>query len=307
MKELQTGLAAAASPTATPSGSFVRIDPADIAFRRMNAWTGIHADVVEMQKRDPFEYGTRPAHHLLIAADRAARDDGETTVEGLPVSTLREFSRKMTFVPAGHSFHGWQRPRALMRTTYFYIDPRSSLIDPDLRFAEAELQPRLFFFDRDLWETAAKLKSQALDPDPGQQSYAEALGLVLIHEILRMQNGVSQAKTNARGGLAAWQKKCVTDFIEQHLGEDVSLADLAGLVRLSPFHFARAFRQSFELPPHRYLTTRRLDRAKTLLAEPQLSVTEIGVQVGFSDTSAFSSTFRKHVGLSPTEYRRGLE
>jgi AraC family transcriptional regulator len=81
---------------------------------------------------------------------------------------------------------------------------------------------------------------------------------------------------------------------------------LAGLARLSPFHFARAFKQSFELPPHRYLTLRRIERAKELLRQPDLSVTRIGLNVGFSDTSSFSVAFRRETGVTPTDFRRVL-
>jgi AraC family transcriptional regulator len=84
------------------------------------------------------------------------------------------------------------------------------------------------------------------------------------------------------------------------------LAKLAGLARLSPFHFARAFKQSFELPPHRYLTLRRIERAKELLRQPDLSVTRIGLNVGFSDTSSFSAAFRRETGVTPTDFRRVL-
>ncbi len=60
------------------------------------------------------------------------------------------------------------------------------------------------------------------------------------------------------------------------------------------------------MPPHRYLTSRRIEHAKALLAERKLSVTEIGLGVGFSETSSFTSVFRKLTGETPTEYRRSL-
>jgi AraC family transcriptional regulator len=102
------------------------------------------------------------------------------------------------------------------------------------------------------------------------------------------------------------KKKKVAQYIEEHLSEDVPLPALAELVGLSPYHFARAFKQSFGLPPHRYLTSRRIEKAKGLLARPSVSVTQIGFDLGFSEVSSFTNAFRKHAGLSPTEYRRSL-
>jgi len=98
----------------------------------------------------------------------------------------------------------------------------------------------------------------------------------------------------------------LTQYIEEHLADEISLSSLARLVQLSPFHFSRAFKDSFGMPPHRYLTSRRIERAKALLAERKLSVTEIGLGVGFSETSSFTSAFRKLTGETPTEYRRSL-
>src|SRR5258705_13240118 len=112
--------------------SIVRFTPPDIARRHMAAWNGIQADAVQVVRREPFEYGVQAQQHLLIMSERAERDDGETVVEGLPASTLHEFSRKLSLVPAGHRFFGWQKPRMLTRVTYFYIDPLGPLIDPDL-------------------------------------------------------------------------------------------------------------------------------------------------------------------------------
>jgi AraC family transcriptional regulator len=97
------------------------------------------------------------------------------------------------------------------------------------------------------------------------------------------------------------------EFIEEHLAEEISLAALAEIVDLSLYHFARAFAQSFGVPPHRYHMARRIDRAKGLLEKPALSVTQIGIQIGFREASSFTRAFRKFTGLTPTEYRRQRE
>src|SRR3984885_12759709 len=102
--------------------SIVEISPPDIARRRLENWGAIQADAVKVTRRETFEYGFQARRHLLIAYERAERDDGETLIEGLPKSTLREFNRKLSFVPAGHRFYGWQTPRVLTRVTYLYVD-----------------------------------------------------------------------------------------------------------------------------------------------------------------------------------------
>jgi len=305
MTELQTRVTDGRFPV-------IEFSPSDIARHQIATWNGIQADAVEFVRPERFEYGFRAAHHILIVCEHLERDDGETLIEGLPESTLQEFnklhefSNKLRLVPSGHRFSGWQKSRGLARVTYLYIDPHGPLIDPELHFADVELKPRFMFFDRDLWATALKLKAQAQHPEAAQRQYAEALGIVLVHELLSLNYGTGPMRQDVRGGLAGWHEKKVAHYIEEHLAEEVSLPELADVVKLSPYHFARTFKQSFGLPPHRYLTSRRIERAKTLLAKPDISVTEIGLGLGFSEISSFTTAFRKFAGLTPTEYRRSL-
>lgn len=289
-------------PSSPPE--IVQISPPDIARRRLANWAAIQAEAVNLTRRETFEYGFQAQRHLLIAYERAERDDGETLIEGLPKSTLREFSCRLSFVPAGHRFYGWQAPRVLTRVTYFYIDLQDRLFDPEFGIACPTIRPRLFFFDQAVWDTALKLKAEVGNSDPASRQYAEALSLVLMHELIRSQRTSSAAVRTVRGGLPAWQQKRVAEFIEGHLAEEISLTALAELVDLSVYHFARAFTRSFGTAPHRYHMARRMDRARALLKTPALSVTQIGIQIGFRETSSFTRAFRKFIGLTPTDYRR---
>src|SRR3984893_11393933 len=266
---------------APESRSIVDISPSESVRRRPAAWSGLHVEAVQVMRHTPFEYGFRAPCHLLIALELGERLDGETVVEGLPRSTLRDFTHKLTFVPAGHDFRSWQNPRVLTRVTHFYIDPRGPLADPALRFGEIEFKPRLFFYDRDLLETALKFK-----------------WLVENADFMRRQYDAARA---------ARQQKRVAAYIEEHVANDIPLATLAELVQLSPYHFCRSFKSSFGIPPHRYHANRRIERAKQLLANRELSVTTIALDVGFGDTSTFSAAFHRLTGQTPSRYRRSLD
>lgn len=296
------------SPAKNVVGPGVEISPAAIAHRCAGEWAGVRMDAIEIIRREPFEYRFQGPQHLLIMSEQAARLDGETIIEGLPKSTLREFSRKLSLVPAGCEFRGWQKPLASTRVNYFYIDPSSAVIEEHWPVPTTDLRPRLFSFDSDLWSTAEKLKIQAERAGSTQRCYGEALCHVLLHEVFRFNDraGTGAAKV-MRGGLAGWQQNRVRDYIETHLTESLSIEELAGLVHLSPFHFSRAFKQSLGLPPHRFITARRMERAKERLREREPSVTKIGFDLGFSDTSSFTAAFRRETGLSPTEFRRALD
>jgi AraC family transcriptional regulator len=200
----------------------------------------------------------------------------------------------------------WQEARVLTRVLYLYFDPAKMPTYHETNVVPATLVARLFFEDPTLSDTALKLRRLIEHAGANGSRYLEALGIVLAHELIRLNAGRSHTEVPMRGGLAAWQQRVITTHIEEHLAEQISLAALAGLVGLSPYHFCRAFRQSFGTPPHRHHTGRRIERAKTLLAESASSVTEIGLAVGFRETSSFTTAFRKATGQTPTAYRRSL-
>ena len=152
--------------------------PSTVRCCRSAAWSAVEVETTEVLRLEPFTYEFTAPRHLLIAS-ATDRFDGETRVDGLPKSHLRAWNRKMTFVPAGCRFSGWQKPRALCRGAHLYIDPRSSLLQTDLRFAEIQFCPRLLFFDGDLWDTAVKLRAEVGSSDQRQTAYAEALSIGL--------------------------------------------------------------------------------------------------------------------------------
>jgi len=266
----------------------------------------LSGEVVRISKQETFECLYSGPYHLLIAYQRAGRRKGDSTLEDLPRSTLQDLSGKMTFVPAGGRFHEWHETNGPLEATYLYIDPRGPLMDVETGLATTRFVPRLLFTSQALWETALKLAALIEAGPSACRNYAEALCIVLAHELLQLDSGRASAAPAVQGGLASWQRRVVAQYIEENLADQIFLAKLAEMARLSPYHFSRAFKKSFGMPPRRYHMNRRIDWAKTLLVEPSLSVTDIAHQVGFADTSSFSVAFRNLVGQSPREYRRNL-
>jgi AraC family transcriptional regulator len=284
----------------------VEISPHEAVKRRSVSGHGMVAESIQSTSEGGIRHRFRAPVHLLVMYERGVRRDGETFVEGLPRSTLRNLERKLTFVPAGHEYHEWHEPRGrTMRLMHFYFDPSKLKIDSELAVNNI-FGARLLFEDATLWHTALKLKTFAESPTSGGRLYFETLGTLLVHEIVRLNCGSPSIQPQIRGGLAPWQQRIVTAYIEEHLTERISLATLAQLVRLSPWHFSRAFKHSLGTPPHQYQTNRRMEHAKLLLAGRAVSVTEIGLRLGFSSPNAFATAFRKATGLTPTDYRRSL-
>jgi AraC family transcriptional regulator len=280
----------------------VEISPSEATERRALAWHGMAVETVKVVSPCRVEARFRAPLHLLILFEDAVRNEGCTWIEGAPRSELRNCTNKLVFVPSGHEFCDWQEASHSSRAVYVYIDP--SVLP--LETGEASLLPRLFFDDADIQNIVVKLKALAEGIEPLDRHYAEALGVVLAHDLARGGSDKARAERPFRGGLAGWQQRAVASYIEEHVTDPIPLAALAQLARLSPYHFSRAFKQTFGTPPHRFHTQRRIERAKSLLADPGASVTSIGMALGFCETSAFSTAFRRVTGMSPMRFRRSV-
>ena len=281
----------------------VEIAPSAAIKRRMLAWDGMAIEVVQALTHETFEFRFRASRHLLVAYEEGVRNSGETLIEGLPGSILRDVKHKLAFVPAGHEYRDRHEPRTRSRIVFFYFDPAKMPVVPGA--GPASLAPRLFFEDGVLWETAVKL-ARLIESGSDDRHYCEALSVVLAHDLVHRNIGARRTELPARGGLAGWQQRIVAAYVEEHIAEQIPLTTLAQLARLSAYHFCRAFKRSFGIPPHRYHNARRIEHAKMLLAQPACSITEIALKVGFSETSSFTAAFRKATGSTPTGYRRSL-
>jgi AraC family transcriptional regulator len=286
--------------------ALVRISPSEIVQRPVLTFDGMAAEAVHITKHCTVETYFRGFVHLLALFEYGTRSEGSTFVEGTPRSALKDYRRKFIFVPSGYEYRDRQEPDSLARAAYFYFDTRALPFEADSERAATSFTPRLFFEDEGLWQQAIKLKALLDDPQARDRHYGEALCVVLAHELVRLNSGSRNVETTKRGGLAGWQQRIVTDYIEEHLAECIPISTLAQLVRLSLFHFCRSFKQSLGMPPHRFVTRRRIERAKSLLAKRVNSVSEVGAAIGFSETSSFTAAFRKATGLTPSNYQRSL-
>lgn len=288
-----------------PVQRLLDVDPPETVRVRRISWPGMGAGLLEREVRTSFRF--REPVHLLLAQEHGSRSATETYLEGASAPGPRAIPGPLTLVPAGHEFRIWPNPADVLRLTYLYFTPAALHTYASIDAGRINLAPRLHFDDPIVRETSSKLKASiehaAGDED---QAYAQAISILLLHELVRLTRPSRDAKAPFKGGLAAWQQKMLAAYIDEHLAEPISLGTMARLARLSPYHFSRAFSQSFGMPPHRYHTSRRIERAKALLAEPSVSITEVALKLGFSETSAFSATFHKVTGVTPSSFQRSI-
>ena len=301
--ELHSDFATAVSAGCDLFDTTVHISPTDLVKRHCTQRYGIVTESIYAPTRSRIEIRYDAPVHLLVLYEDGARREGETSIDELPPSTLRNFANKLTFVPAGHFYREWHDTSTAIRMTYLYLSPTKlhKSIDADTAYA-----PRAFFEDPILWATATKLKHVIERNQCESMLYFDALASVLAHELSRSGRELARTSPTSRGGLASWQRRAVIGYIEEHLDERVSLITLARLARLSQHHFCRAFKQSFGTPPQGYLLQRRIERAKVLLADRANSITDVALTLGYAFNSSFTLAFRKITGQTPSEFRRNV-
>jgi AraC-like DNA-binding protein len=167
------------------------------------------------------------------------------------------------------------------------------------------------FTRRGVPRTAAIRRLQALlvqevhDRAPAFELKLDLLALQLLVELARANAGTGTVEQRlpsiVRDGVAAARR-----HIDEHLPERITLRTLSEVALVSPFHLARAFRVETGSSPHQYVLRARVERAAELLAETDLTVTQVAERVGFVSPSHFSRTFSRRMGLSPSSYRRTL-
>lgn len=166
-----------------------------------------------------------------------------------------------------------------------------------------EIIPQFATPDSKLLQMAQWLLIELETKQMGSRLYVESITTALMVHLLRNYCTVEPKIPEYSGGLAQYKLKRAISFIHDNLDSDLRLAEIANLCAMSPYHFARMFKQSTGLTPHQYLVKQRLDRAKELLRHTELAVADIGYQVGYKNPSHFARVFRKHTKLTPKAYR----
>lgn len=166
-----------------------------------------------------------------------------------------------------------------------------------------QLIPAFQTHDPQIEAIASMLLAELQDESFGSHLYIESLANILAVHLLRHHTTTRPELPTYKGGLPQHQLLPVLDYIDAHLGDEITLADLAQLVGMSQFHFGRLFKQSLGLSPYQYLLRQRVERAKQLLQQTDNPVAEIALECGFNSHSHFGRKFRQLTGITPKVYR----
>jgi AraC family transcriptional regulator len=266
-------------------------------------WSALSAEINELNVRSPFDFEYSTPDPLLTVVLEMV---GGQMRKGLRRDTLRhqdeDAENAMLFAPSGTTIFMASDNACYVRSMEIRFDANAMarLFHEDSP-PKLPLNARVNFFDREILGLVRLLEAECLTNAAVDVLYGDSLSISMISLLARADRKTVSCRQS--GGLTARQLRLVTDYMESHFGETVTLSDLAELTRLSPSHFCKVFKATTGTPPHRWLNALRIAQAKRLLLRGE-SLAEIAVATGFTDQPHLTRIFARLTGLTPGVWRR---
>jgi AraC family transcriptional regulator len=272
----------------------------DATERRTASWTGFSLERVIAAAGDSFSYQWTSDLHFCAYHDIVLEDGAIRAGDG-PEFDQKDLRSTLTYIPSGADVAGWssltERKNGF---TAIYFDP--DLLSQELQHRFRGLsEANIYFYDTTVADLLKKF-SALLEAGDRDDLYAETLGLFTVLNIHRSM----MSRPVLRSALSRSVLGLVTDYIEENLSGSISLSDLAQVAGISRFHFHRSFRATTGETPMHYVTRRRIERAKLLLADKSYTTEQIATLVGFHDAAHLHKTFKAREGVSLRVFRKGL-
>lgn len=208
--------------------------------------------------------------------------------------------RRDTEVQAAWTTNSW--PTLLLQldsTKFQHIAPE------EVNAVEKSLVSALTTSDHRLATLMIAMRDEIREGCMSGKLFAESISLTLL-AYLAGRYATPRPLDNCDKRLSRAQKRCLVDYVRSNLSSNISVTELAGLVQMSPSHFAHMFRASFGITPYRFVMQERVANAKGMLANTELSASQVAMAFGFSSQSHFAKVFRQFTGVTPKQYRAGF-
>jgi AraC family transcriptional regulator len=272
----------------------------DVSELKRQSWPGFTLEYVQVPAQIEFAFRLQPSSSSHVSLLDLYRADGETWLGEKQRSISKDLRNKLSFVPPNSNVAGWCRIEKPGTVTSIGIEPTEE--DGPSIFL-AQLPPQLEFEDQMVRSSMLRLRALLTDPAHDSPGYAETLVVLLTFDLIRFSSGAERRSSDGTG-LSASQIRLVTDYMESHLDERTTIAELAKLIDLTRYHFIRSFKQSVGVPPHQFMIQRRVERAKEMLTRQNNSIADVAARSGFNSSIQLSRAFRRVLGVTPSEFRR---
>jgi AraC family transcriptional regulator len=164
-----------------------------------------------------------------------------------------------------------------------------------------ELAPWIHVRDAQIERIGWMMQSEEHDGYPGGRVFADSLAAALAARLLALQSPDKAPASVRPRALPAWRLRRVIEYVEAHLDQDLTLAELAAVAGFSVSHFKPLFSRAAGMPVHRFVLERRVERARVRLMEGRRSRTEIALEAGFTHPSHMARSVRRVLGLTPSQ------
>jgi AraC-like DNA-binding protein len=249
-----------------------------------------------------YEMEVQPMQDHVICAVHAGMDNAIALFDGKRVIAPNRCGG-VHIVARGHSGEWTSENTANVSNVFLGHERLQGTADLLAEGRTFELLDRVSSTDPRLYSIMKIIRDEVEAPGPHGVMFLEhALDLLCI-VLLRGHSTLAYPFAQRHHGLAPWQVKRVTAYMRDRLGAEITLQELANIVNQSRFHFCTAFRTATGMAPYEYLTRLRMRTACTLLRSTPISIGDVGLAVGYSSLSAFSTAFRRYAGTSPRAYR----
>lgn len=247
----------------------------------------------------------RRPHHTILLYDRGSFVEGFRRIDDLRRLTSMPLDVGVDVIPALATFEANAQPGSEVSCTLISLDADQTRSVFGNRAKAGALAPCFNFSSGLVGVLADRLRD--LLPKGGLENdalFVESALVLLFREIVDAQGLLADnADGRCVGGLSSRAQRIVREVFEERYGEKIDIDQLAEAVGVSRFHFTRAFKASFGVPPYRFLSGVRIRKAGELLRSSDLPVTEIALQVGYSCASEFSRSFKAAMKCSPRDFR----
>lgn len=285
-------------------GRTVRTGNRLIANSQDAGWRSLHAAIIE---EGPFCATEPPIRHPMLIYHLTRPTEVSREIEGGPRNRELIGPRRVCLTPgdatARWEHHGHPEILQVYLRSSIYQAAVSEIYNCDM--SQAELVPRFAMMDPMLEQLSIALATALRDGTAEDGLYIDTLAQMMAVHLARNHSTQSRpVQLPLTQKLSGGKMRRVIEYIEENLDNDLSLEAMAAEVDLSPIYLARAFKAAVGQSPHRYVLTRRVERAKELLRNTELPVVDVALSSGFSSQSHLSYWFQRHMGVSPAAYRQ---
>lgn len=265
-----------------------------------SGWTGIH---VQHHQQPTWETPEHCHTQHVIIINHAEHPDQIERLLGERQQVEQFCKGEIVIIPAGVRHKSISKGESDSTALILEPDSIAHIAYEAIDGEGMELVPHFAKPDPLIYQIGLSLHSEIKSNGLGSRLYVDSLITALSAHLIRHYCATQPNIPLYAGGLPRYQLKRAIAYINEHLDQDINLAEIAQAVGMSRYYFIRLFKQSMGVTPYKYLNQQRVEQAKRLLKQREIAIADIALRCGFANQSHFTKHFRQITGTTPKAYR----